>query len=782
MKVVVFGYNIFSPGGTTRSNLNLITEFKKNGNYDIIYYNYTDFSNADLVTLLHQEPIMRDVTIKTVASITTEGVKKGDCYFITKESFFPIAKIIRSEHPTATIIGEIHGPMDMLYTDFSPMLPYFSYIRVATESIKAKFIERFGFNRVYVQNVSLAHIQPVDQLQSIKSNNFVILSRFDEQSKDISYGIKLMDYLVNYLNHREIHLYLNGYGIGEVLYKNLINYYKLNANVHINKVLPKDYTYLSTSRYETFGYSIMEAIFNGHNVCLFAGNDQVVKENFSEFEMAFWLTKELVHDSQLLVSLTQVTPDETAYQHDKKVVEKFMLDYVAIFENKTAETVSFNKSLTKRLDEQEVKAIIDEVNLISSEDSLRKYRLFYYAMKKWPLVGSLVGSELFRENAKNITTKYFSRNQTIKQATLHETYIFVESFHGKNFSGDPKYLALALKKQFPESKIFVSSVNQLVDMEIRSYGFEALRTGSKNYLERFSECKYVIINGNSIDSAVKREGQVFIQTWHGFPMKKMVNDLENNEERQAQAEAFLPRMQKWDYLLTSSTYNTELFKSAFHLADNPTLKIIESGAPKNEYLIAHKQSEAERERIYWKYFNRPADETKKFILFCPTWRKDKRKNVSKINLTQVIDQLPENYEIIVKLHPNEGDLRKKYSSLSDRIHCFYNELVDIQELYVLADVLISDYSSAIFDYAHLNKRTIILQEDSEAYQKEVGWYFDIEKEFKIYAQNYTSKELAEAIMEEEDLKEYNQLFTTKLMNNDSLESAEQVINIVWKGK
>lgn len=782
MKVVILGYNIFSPGGTTRSNINLITEFQNTGDYQITYYNYTEFSKMDLITLNYQNPVTRKIKIKNFNSIGEEGIVEADYYYITKETFFPMAKIIRSEYPHSTIIGEIHAPMDMIYTNFTPILPYFSYIRVATESIKSEFSKRFDFERVYVQNVSLAHIKPVDKIQEVPSNNFVILSRFDEQSKDISYAIKLMDYVVNYLAHTEIQLYIQGYGQGEVLYRNLINYYKLNGNVHINRDLPNDYTYLSTSRYETFGYSIIEAIFKGHTVCLYEGNDGVVKENFGKFKMVSWITKNLVQDSELLINLVQKVPNYGDYAHDKIELESYTKNYVELFEKNTSLPIYFNRSLLKKIDDTEVKEIISEVTMSSNEDSLRKYRLFYYSMKKWPLIGNIISSNSFRDTAKNLVTKYVSNRHEIEGTYVHDNYVFVESFHGKNFSGDPKYLALKIQEQIPNCKVFVSSVNQLVDMEIRSFGFEALRTGSKVYLERFSECKYIILNGNSIDNAGKVSGQIFIQTWHGFPMKKMVNDLENPKERQSQAEAFSPRMKKWDYLITSSKYNTELLQSAFHLNENRKLKVIESGAPKNEYLIINKDSNKEREKIYWKYFNRPYDKNKKFILFCPTWRKDKRKNISELDLNEVINNLPSEYEIIVKLHPNEGMLRKKYANMNKRIHCFYNELVDIQELYIISDVLISDYSSAIFDYAHLNKKIIVLQEDSEEYKKEVGWYFDIEKEYEIYANSYTPKELAEEILAKDNEKTYNELFTSKLLTNDSENSSENILKTILKGK
>ena len=82
----------------------------------------------------------------------------------------------------------------------------------------------------------------------------------------------------------------------------------------------------------------------------------------------------------------------------------------------------------------------------------------------------------------------------------------------------------------------------------------------------------------------------------------------------------------------------------------------------------------------------------------------KRQELTKIDWVSVIEQLPDNYEIIVKLHPLESHMYKKYNQLHDRIHAYFNELTDIQELFLISDVLITDYSSSMFDFAHLNKK------------------------------------------------------------------------------
>ena len=104
--------------------------------------------------------------------------------------------------------------------------------------------------------------------------------------------------------------YIQGEGIGEVLYKNLIAYYDLK-NVFINRALPSNYIYLSTSPLETLGYSIIESIADSKIACVYKGDDGVIYENFSEVKAIRWLTKDIFADSATLLEATQLSLTST---------------------------------------------------------------------------------------------------------------------------------------------------------------------------------------------------------------------------------------------------------------------------------------------------------------------------------------------------------------------------------------------------------------------------------------------------------------------------------------
>lgn len=206
MKISVIGYNIFGIGGTSRSNLNTLYEFYKDEENELNYYNFCDFSIHDRVELILREPFMSSVNLKNLDELFDINYDENDksLYFITRESFFAIGRFLRMQRPNSIVLGEIHAPLLYLSDELKLELPYFSYIRVATEGIKKDFIQRFSFDRVFSQRVSLCHIIDTECKSNSLTHNFAVVSRFSEREKDIAYSIKLMDYIINYLGNKDI--------------------------------------------------------------------------------------------------------------------------------------------------------------------------------------------------------------------------------------------------------------------------------------------------------------------------------------------------------------------------------------------------------------------------------------------------------------------------------------------------------------------------------------------------------------------------------------------------
>lgn len=777
MKIAIVGYNLFGVGGTSRSNINLIEELLDVDDLEITYYNTRKIPIGAVRKFKKENSTIGDkIQYRHFTTITEDNPQ--DVYILTREILFVLSKIIKQAFPNALVIGEVHAPLPQIEPEIDLAKESIDVYRVATKRSAKNFLERIGeyHGEIVPFPVSVRHLQYDKKLpfHPTHTKNLYIYSRFDEFQKDISYAIRLMDYLVNYLGDKDFKLYLKGVGPSQTLYKNLISYYNLEENIFINEDIPNNAIYLSTARNETFGYSISEAFTAGKKVLLYGGDDQVIKDIYGDFRTFGWLSKNIESDTvevQKYVS-QQFTQDDFIHDIDEALKYSIKYNYGKAFisdlvENK--EVLTYSGVETKE----------EIASIIYAYDTAAKTSLFStsynFVIKHIPGVKKLLTQEKVHGILRDIYGKVY---KPIKIETeIRDDFAFIESFHGKSFAGDPKYMAFALKKRYPQMNIFVSSVNQMVDSEILSYGFVPVRLGSQEYIQKFQQSRYVITNGNALDKAGKRKGQRFIQTWHGLPLKKMVHDLENRKQREEESSAFLPRMLKWDYLLTSSSFNTDLLRSAFMLNQNKKLEILEFGAPRNGYLIANSDNRNEVDKLHQKYFNRPYD-GKKYILYCPTWRKDERQEATKLNLKKVIENLPSEFEIIVKLHPLESHLRAQYANIDSRIYCFFNELVDIQELYLLSDMLITDFSSAMFDFAHLNRKIIILQEDAEDYSKKIGWYFDTKTLLEIEGKQYTEESLVQAILATGENFKYDKLIVEKLMNQDGPESADKIIDTI----
>lgn len=776
MKIGIIGFNIFGVGGTSRSNINLIQELQQEES-DIVFFNTSSFSEEDVKELVDRESLRKNVSFRKLNDILMGEAL--DSYILTRESLFVLARALKKTYPNSKIIGEVHAPIYNVEIGPDFAADAIDIYRVSTINTAKLLKQKIGKNNVIPFSISIRHVLFVKEIKNkpSKPTNFFIFSRFDETSKDIAYAISLMRYLVKEKRMTNYKLFINGQGIARVLYKNLINAYGLNDNVFINYEPPTNYIYLSTSRAETFGYSIMEALGQGMPAILYPGDDGVLKEVYGNLKSVAWLTKDIKEDAQTVIRFIEEPWLNQEYQYDLQyiktncIIEGYGHEYIdKVIKNDYS--VNFNGDVN-------ASEIVNEIysSHLGNQTLLGKIVKKGNRNRYFRRISQSKKIQKYTSKITNFLKKSTTNpGNSIIEETIKDNYIFIESFHGKNFSGDPKYIALAIKERYPDVKIFVSSVNQLVDMEIYQHHFTPIRTGSNKYVSTFRQSRLIIVNGNTLDKVGKREGQIFFQTWHGFPLKKMVADLENEKEKQTQLKAFLPRMMKWDYLLSSSSRNTRYITSAFQLEKNPNLKILEVGAPKNTYLIENNINSDEIERLHLKYFG-TEPRGFKYVLYCPTWRQEKRDDLSALDLKKIINLLPINYHLIVKLHPNEAYLRRHYANLDSRIHCFYNDITDIQELYLLSETLITDYSSAMFDFAHTRKKIIVLQEDKQQYVQKVGWYFDLEDLTGLIGKSYSEEELVREIIEPE-MDFYNEIICDVLMSNDTDSSTNELIEIL----
>lgn len=226
----------------------------------------------------------------------------------------------------------------------------------------------------------------------------------------------------------------------------------------------------------------------------------------------------------------------------------------------------------------------------------------------------------------------------------------------------------------------------------------------------------------------KPKGTTYLQTWHGTPLKKLAVDMDEvhmpGTDTERYKRNFTRESAKWDFLISPNEYSTEIFKRAFKF-DN---EMLETGYPRNDFLFTNSDDEA------IKNLKNDLDlpEDKKVILYAPTWRDDsyhgkgRYKFNLEFDLKEMHEALSDEYIIILRLHylvSENLDISEYEGFIYD-----YSKYEEIRDLYVISDMLITDYSSVFFDYANLKRPMLFYVYDIENYRDKLrGFYFDFEK-------------------------------------------------------
>lgn len=313
-----------------------------------------------------------------------------------------------------------------------------------------------------------------------------------------------------------------------------------------------------------------------------------------------------------------------------------------------------------------------------------------------------------------------------QQLPVQKNLVLFESFLGRGYSDNPKALYLTLQKQRPELQlvwIFAKEPNAAVKAACPNW---VLRNSPKYYY-LMARAQYWIFNTRQPLSLKKRRETMYLQTWHGTPLKRLGLDMDEvhmpGTNTEQYKKNFSAQAKEWNYLLSPNLYSSAIFKRAFDFRG----LLLETGYPRNDLLYApDRQQQAEQIK---QSLRLPTG--KKVILYAPTWRDDEfvkkgqyRFNL-KLDLEQMQDRLGDDYIVLLRMHY----LIAEHLDLTafDGFAYDVSAYGDIAELYLISDLLITDYSSVFFDYAHLNRPMLFFTYDLEKYASVLrGFYFDFE--------------------------------------------------------
>lgn len=301
---------------------------------------------------------------------------------------------------------------------------------------------------------------------------------------------------------------------------------------------------------------------------------------------------------------------------------------------------------------------------------------------------------------------------------INPNLVLYQSYWGKKIACNPYAIYTHLRQTRPAlSHAWV--VAQEVDLRDTDGAAVHLKEHSLRYYYYMARARVLVNNANFPDAIMKRSKTIHVQTKHGTPLKYMgLDQLRVNPGAFANPDAFVRRCARWDYVISSNVYSSSVWRRGFPY----NYKIIETGYPRNDRLI--NATDQDRMAVR-KKLGLPMD--RDVVLYAPTFRPiypetAPAQPAKEDIIAAILDGLGETQVLVVRDH---------YYLDPDSAYQADPRLIDLShvgattDVLLATDLLITDYSSIMFDYAVRDKPIVVLGHDLEIYQAARGVYFDI---------------------------------------------------------
>jgi CDP-glycerol glycerophosphotransferase len=309
-------------------------------------------------------------------------------------------------------------------------------------------------------------------------------------------------------------------------------------------------------------------------------------------------------------------------------------------------------------------------------------------------------------------------------------------------------------------------------------GVEYVIAETREYYDLLARARYFVNNVNFPNHLVKREGTVHVMTHHGTPLKRMGMDLRETPVAGQRMDfaALLRRCRRWDYSVSSNQLSTLVWERVYP-TDHETLEV---GYPRNDRLAAATDEDVERAREAL-----GIEPGTVAVLYAPTHREYHSGYVPTLDLAAFAEGLGPGYVVLARLHYFYGEdpvLRRLHREGRVRDVAAHPS---VEELCLAADVLLTDYSSIMFDYAVLDRPIAIHAPDWDVYRATRGTYFDLMAE-PPGAVARTGAELVEAFrsgaIADERATRLRAAFRARYCSLDDGHASERVVRRVWLGE
>lgn len=367
-----------------------------------------------------------------------------------------------------------------------------------------------------------------------------------------------------------------------------------------------------------------------------------------------------------------------------------------------------------------------------------------------------------------------------KVLPVKKNVILFESNVGRNYTGNPKAIYECMVNSGFTNKYQCIFSLENTEIPVKGNAKKVKRLRLK-YFYYMSRAGVWVSDSRFPEFIVKRKETKYIQTWHGTPLKKLALDLDSihmdgESSLEEYKEKFRRNSHTWDYLISQNEFSTEVFKRCFDFQKI----MLEYGYPRNDVLYQNNNEQwiAECKKKYRIPIN------KKVLLYAPTWRDNQYYGDNRYKFSQALDydllqkELSEDYVILVKCHYLVQDTIdwQKYNGFLFS----FDSKIDIAELYLIADCLITDYSSVMFDYSILKRPIFFFAYDVKEYKEELrGFYFDYFSEIPGPISE-TTKELISQIVNYKEIEWENKYaaFSKKFNTFDKGNASDRVVELI----
>lgn len=369
---------------------------------------------------------------------------------------------------------------------------------------------------------------------------------------------------------------------------------------------------------------------------------------------------------------------------------------------------------------------------------------------------------------------------------IDEHTVLFLSFHGRGYSDNPRaiYEEMQRDERF-QGYTFIWAIKHKNKKNIAIEGAKVIEYFSLPYFYYLSRSKYWVFNCKMPAYIRKKPAQIYLQTWHGTPLKRLAHDIHVSQDTtfyrsQVSAEemyrSYDVDVARYNYMISPNGFCTEIFQSAFQIDRS---RLIETGYPRNDRLMNATPAEAMSIRA-----SLGIPEDKKIVLYAPTWRDNQY--VAKgytfhleADFRKWKALLGEEYVVVFKPHYLIINEQKDDPQLKGFLYSI-DAQKDISALYLIADVLVTDYSSVFYDFSVLNRPIYFYMYDIESYREELrGFYIDIYHDLpgKIYEEeDALLKDIAAGVYDGAKLKEFNARFN----EHEDGKASKRVVDIVFK--